>query len=126
VPVLVPVRVFALMVMLVPRVVGAGLDRLRALNQPEMPVGSSVGVLVDTASVAMQSRCARTAHAKNRSQRDGAFMSGSESSSAGRSGGGSVADAVALVPSEPFAAVDAARVLDGEAAGGEGRQAAVG
>lgn len=56
-----PVR--AVMVMLVLMAVDAGLDRLRALKEPEMPVRTSVRVLVETASVPMQCRCARTAHA---------------------------------------------------------------
>jgi len=54
--------VLAVMVMPVLMVVGATLDRLRALNEPEMPVRASVGVLVDSASVAMQCRCPRTGH----------------------------------------------------------------
>jgi hypothetical protein len=55
--------VLAVMVMIVLVVIGADLDRLRALNEPEMPVRTSVGVLVDTASVPMHWRCTRTAHA---------------------------------------------------------------
>jgi hypothetical protein len=55
--------VLVVMVMPVLIVVGATLNRLRALNEPEMPVRASVGVLVDLASVPMQSRCARTVHA---------------------------------------------------------------
>jgi hypothetical protein len=50
--------VLSVTAMLVLVVIHAALDRLRALNEPEMPVRTSVGVLVDTASVAMQCRCA--------------------------------------------------------------------
>jgi hypothetical protein len=57
------VPVLAVMVMLVLMVVDAGLDNLRALNEPEMPVRTSVGVQMDAASVAMKSRRARTDHA---------------------------------------------------------------
>ena len=39
------------------------LKRLRSLNKPEMPVRTRVWVVVDTVSVPMQCRCARTAHA---------------------------------------------------------------
>jgi hypothetical protein len=52
----------AVMVMLVLMVVDAGFDRLRALNEPEMPVRTSVRMLVETASVPMECRCTRTAH----------------------------------------------------------------
>jgi hypothetical protein len=55
--------VLAVMVMLVLMVVDAGLDNLRGLNEPEMPVRTSVGVQMDAASVAMKSRRARTDHA---------------------------------------------------------------
>jgi hypothetical protein len=74
VPMLVRVPMLALMVTLVLIVVGAGLDRFRALNEPQMPVRARVRVLVHTPSVAMQYRRARSRHAVNRSHRDGAFM----------------------------------------------------
>jgi hypothetical protein len=57
------VPVLTVMVMLVLMAVHAGLDKLRALNEAEMPVCTRVGMLVDTASVAMQCRCARSSHA---------------------------------------------------------------
>jgi hypothetical protein len=44
-------------------VVGAVFDRLGALDEAEMPVRTSVRVLVETAFVPMECRCARTAHA---------------------------------------------------------------
>jgi hypothetical protein len=63
------VPVLAMVVMLVLMLAGAGLERLRPLNEPEMSVRASVGVLMDPVSVAMQRRRARAAHAFNRSQR---------------------------------------------------------
>jgi hypothetical protein len=49
-------KLFVLILMFV------GRNGLRSLNEPEMPVRSGIGVVVDATSMPMQCRCARTAH----------------------------------------------------------------
>ena len=53
-------------VMLVLMLMRVRFNRLRSLNKAEMPMRTGVGMIVDTTSVAMQCRRARTAHASVR------------------------------------------------------------